>query len=213
MHPRLVLLLPLAALLACPKAPPTVPQPPRTSVRIPAGCEARQDGEWVHERDTSFRYTAVDDGRTLVLTAFRQGSGGTASQPEDAAVPEDGTQAEVGEGVEGTSQPTITLRRTAGGFLGETTAEQFLQGGVRCKVPYPTEVIACTQEGLSLSTAAFVAVDAQCHPAPTADDAPREIHRLVRPSAITSRTAAGDLELPGGDAAPDATRQTATTPP
>ena len=92
-------------------------------------------------------------------------------------------------------------------------AEQFLQGGVRCKVPYPTEVISCTEAGLSLSTAAFVAVDAQCRPATTADDAPREVHRLVRPSAIAARAAAGVLDLSSGDTEAAAARETSATPP
>lgn len=207
---RLALLLPLAALVACPKAPPAVSQPPKAQFRIPAGCEARQDGEWVHERDTSYRYAAVDDGRTLVLTAFRVGASGTTPSSQGQA---DGGVADVGEGLEGTSQATITLRRTSSGFHGETTAEQFLQGGARCKVPYPTEVISCTEAGLSLSTAAFVAVDAQCRPATTADDAPREVHRLVRPDAISSRAAAGLPELTGEDTTPAGARETSATPP
>ncbi len=195
------LLLLVTALAGCPKAPPKVSMPPKPEVKIPTGCEANLSGEWVHTRDDSFRYTATDDGHTLTLTATRTPATSTRTGSESASG-RDGDQGGTGEGGEARAEdeaagvaPTITLERTAKGFRGNTVAEQYLPDGQRCEVPYPTEVIGCTEAMLTLSTATFVAVDVECRVAPTSDESPREQHRLerVKPSPDDAQ---GGLESP-----------------
>ena len=188
------------ALAGCPKAPTsTVDVPSRGEVRIPEGCEATFEGEWVHARDSSYRYLAEDDGVTLVLEAQRVAApstgdesvaGATTPEPEDEedddAEEEDASlEEQLAEAAPARSElaPVLTLTRGPQGFAGATVAQQFLPDGTACEIPYPTTITACSDESLTISTATYVAVDAECTPAPTQGESPREEHRLVRPGA------------------------------
>lgn len=178
------LLLLITALAGCPKAPPAVTMPPKPEVKIPTGCEARLAGDWVHSRDPSFRYTATDDGTTLVLEALRT----PATSTDGTEVEEIPSEA---EDARAQTSPVITLERSPRGFRGATVAEQYLPDGQRCEVPYPTEVISCTGSTLTLSTATFVAVDVECRVAPTTEESPREQHRLERAKSDSAAAQGG----------------------
>lgn len=187
------------ALAGCPKAPTsTVDVPGRGEVRIPDGCDATFEGEWVHARDSSYRYLGQDDGVTLVLEAQRvaapsteEGSvaGETAPGRDDQDDEDEEDDASTEEQIEAAAPahselaPVLTLTRGPQGFAGATVAQQFLPDGTACEVPYPTTITSCSDESLTLSTATYVAVDAECTPAPTQGESPREEHRLVRPGA------------------------------
>ncbi|HLT28528.1 MAG TPA: hypothetical protein VK013_00690 [Myxococcaceae bacterium] len=191
--PLMVLAL---ALAGCPKAPTSTAEiPPRGEIRIPEGCDATFEGEWVHARDSSYRYLGEDDGMTLVLQAQRVAapstdeasvSGATTSDAEEddggdeSSLEEELTQAEPAHSE---LAPVLTLTRGPQGFTGATVAQQFLPNGTACEVPFPTTITACSDGSLTLSTATYVAVDAECTPAPTQGESPREEHRLVRPGA------------------------------
>src|SRR5690606_23458863 len=90
------------------------------------------------------------------------------------------------------------LTRGPQGFTGATVAQQFLPNGTACEVPFPTTITACSDGSLTLSTATYVAVDAECTPAPTQGESPREEHRLVRPGA--QRRGQDRCRPPGGSA-------------
>lgn len=157
----------LAALAACaPRVPPGTGPGGPTAVHVPPGCEAPLGGEWRHATSPSWRYLGEDDGGTLVLAVQRVG-------------PDDGGTGRPGD--EG--GPRIELQRGPDGFVGRVVGTTFGPGDRRCTVSFPTEVVACTDGGLTLSTASKAFVDAECNPAPGAAQAPREVHQLVRPEA------------------------------
>lgn len=183
------------ALAGCPRAPTsTVEMPARGEIRIPEGCDTALEGEWVHARDSSYRYLGKDDGVTLVLEAQRVAAPSTVdeavadatnapSEDEDDDEDDASLEEQLAEAQPARSElaPVITLTRGPEGFTGSTVAQQFLPDGTACEVPYPTTLTSCSETGLTLSTATYVAVDAECTPAPTQGESPREEHRLVRP--------------------------------
>ncbi|MCI0573108.1 MAG: hypothetical protein L0Y66_20375 [Myxococcaceae bacterium] len=158
---RLLLLLLPAALSGCPRAPPEEDRGP-APVRIPEGCEAPLGGEWRHADVPSWRYSGEDDGGTLVLVVSRAGPDG-------------------GEGQAPGAGPRIELHRTGEGFRGRVVDSSFGPGDTPCTVTFPTEVLACGDGGLTLSTTSATVVDEQCRPAPQTTPVRREVHRLVRP--------------------------------
>ncbi len=151
-------LLPLAPgltvlfLTACSaKAPPRTEAqspPPPPPIRVPAGCESSQAGEYHHAQNPAFRYYGQDDGGTLSLVMVRaQADGGTPAP--DA------------------STTSIVLQRTPAGFVGETRATGFTGSGAPCPVVFPTEAVACSDAGLTLRSAASTAINEGCQSDPT----------------------------------------------
>ncbi|MFP2931224.1 hypothetical protein ACLESO_39745 [Pyxidicoccus sp. 3LG] len=148
----LALGLSVFSLTACPaKAPPRtedkpLPPPP---VRVPAGCESSQAGEYHHAENPAFRYHGEDDGGTLSLAVMRaHADGGTEAPPDSGAT-------------------TIVLQRTPNGFVGETRATGFAGSGTSCPVVFPTEVVACADAGITLRSASSTSIDEGCRPAPS----------------------------------------------
>jgi hypothetical protein len=179
MHRPLLLLL--LALTGCARRAAPLPDTTPEAIRVPEGCEAPLDGEWVHARDSSHRYSGVDDGTTLQLTMHRtHADGGLGLEEVDGGT------------------PTIELERTPEGFRGAVLAQQFA-GGRRCQVRYPTDVLSCADAGLTLSTVSVSLVDPEtCQPEERTRPAVREVHQLVRPEALAAPTEDGGLPPDAG---------------
>ncbi|AEI69114.1 hypothetical protein [Corallococcus macrosporus] len=162
--PTLALHLSVLSLTACSaKAPPrTEPgPPPPPAVKIPAGCEQNQAGEYHHAGNPAFRYYGDDDGGTLSLAVVR------AHDSEAVDAPDAGS-------------PSIVLRRTPAGFVGETRATGFSGAGTPCPVTFPTEVLHCTDAGLTLRSATSTSIDEDCRTAPSGARGVRLEQVLVR---------------------------------
>jgi hypothetical protein len=167
-------------LAACPSKTTSsggLPEP----VRIPAGCERSQAGEYHHVGNPAFRYLAEDDGRTLSLTVARaQADGGVGGAPDAGAV-------------------TVQLARTPRGFVGETRATGFNVTGSPCPVAFPTEVTACAQDGLTLRTVTSTALDEACRPPPSGPP-PAWTEQVLRRGAPDAGTPDGGLRPPDAPA-------------
>jgi len=152
----------------------------------------------MHAADPSYRYRGVDDGGTLVLTAFRVFAEDAGFVPRhflrvdggvvvviDAGAPAGGDAG--ADGVDavdgGTPSATVVVTRTPKGFVGETAAEVLLPTGRPCKVRYPTTVMACADGGLLVRSRSALAVGDACQPPPNPQPAPDADHQLVRPGA------------------------------
>ena len=147
----LALGLSVLSLTACPaKAPPRTEAqpPPPPPIRVPAGCESSQAGEYHHAENPAFRYYGDDDGGTLTLAVVRARADGGTESPDAGAA-------------------SIVLQRTPEGFVGETRATGFTGGGVPCPVAFPTEVVSCAEAGLTLRSATSTSIDEGCRPAQT----------------------------------------------
>lgn len=146
----------------CAAAPPPLPEQTfRPLVQVPPGCLNDQSGEYVHAGNPAYRYRGSDDGGTLVLVVEERAARPDAGESRPRA-------------------PRVVLERTPGGFLGHTEAVAFTASGQSCAVRFPTAVVACQQDGLTLRAAATTAIDEQCQ-APVPPTRPPEVeHRLVR---------------------------------
>ncbi len=162
--PPLALGLSVLSLTACPaKAPPrTEPVPPAApAVKVPPGCEQNQAGEYHHAENPAFRYYGEDDGGTLSLAVVRAHDATSADTPDAGS-------------------PSIVLQRTPAGFVGETRAIGFSGMGTPCPVVFPTEVVRCTDAGLTLRSAASTSIDEDCRPAPAGAPSVRLEQVLLR---------------------------------
>lgn len=166
----------MSTLAACPSRAPEGPP----SVRIPPGCESSQSGEYHHVGNPAFRYLAEDDGRTLTLTLLRaRRDGGVGAPPDTGAI-------------------TLVLTRTPEGFLGEARATGFSVAGTPCPVRFPTELIACGPDTLTLRTVASTPLDEACRPPPSGPP-PRWTEHVLRRAAPSGEPGAPDA----GPGAPD----------
>jgi len=138
----------------------------RPSVQVPAGCLADQTGEYLHADNPAYRYRGRDDGGTLVLVLEEGPAADGGSRPALAAA------------------PRVVLERTSHGFVGRTEARAFAGAGQSCSVSFPTEVVACAQDALTLRAAMSAQVNELCQapaPAPSAPAAAAMLeHRLLR---------------------------------
>jgi len=164
--PSLALGFSVLCLTACPtKAPPTVETrpPPAPPIRVPAGCESSQAGEYRHADNPAFRYHGEDDGGTLSLAVVRARADGDAgTEPPES------------------STASIVLERTPGGFVGETRATGFTGSGAPCPVAFPTELVACDDAGLTLRAVASTSIDEGCRPSRSGPPAVRLRQVLLR---------------------------------
>ncbi len=151
----LLALLPLGCAGARPVQPVAAP-----AFKVPPACEVPLGGPYRHAKDPEFRYRGVDDGRKLELSLL--------------------TPRNHHQGL--TDTPRIEVVRSADGFRGETRASG-LNGEQRpCPLVFPTEVIACDAEGLTLRTVRTSSIDERCQALNEA--APRWIEqRLLRETA------------------------------
>jgi hypothetical protein len=140
-----------------------VTPPPPPPVQVPAGCLRNQSGEYVHAGNPAYRYLGRDDGGTLVL------------------VLEEGPPADGGARPALPASPRVVLDRTSHGFVGHTEARTFSASGQVCAASFPTEVVACPPDGLTLR-AAFITLDDQCQVTPPPPGTPPLEHRLLRKS-------------------------------
>lgn len=154
-------------LLACPKAPPTPPSGKfdQFVVHVPPGCGANLTGEYIHQIDPSYRYLGADDGGTFVLRVLRTfDDAGTASSADTGTA--------------------ILLFRRPEGFFGAVHAKGFLPSG-SCDVKFPTEIVACDDVGIVITSVSKASIDDRCETARTpiplgTDEGLTTKHRLVR---------------------------------
>jgi hypothetical protein len=73
----------------------------------------------------------------------------------------------------------MVLQRTGQGFVGFTTGPVYASTGAQCLASFRTEVVACGDGGMTLSSQAFVRVLENCAVAGVAGE-PR-VDRLTRP--------------------------------
>ena len=93
---------------------------------------------------------------------------------------EEGPPADGGTPPARAAAPRVVLERTPRGFVGHTEARAFAGGGQSCAVSFPTEVVACGSDALTLRAAANAQVNELCQlpvPAPTSTMLE---HRLLR---------------------------------
>ena len=146
------------------RAEPPGPPP----VQVPEGCLRDQSGEYLHAQNIAYRYRGRDDGGTLVLV-LEEGPPDGGTRPALAAA------------------PRVVLERTPHGFVGRTEAKAFAGAGQSCAVSFPTEVVACATDALTLRAAMSAQVNELCQAPPPAPGAPAGVmleQRLLRaPSA------------------------------
>lgn len=118
-------------------------------------------GSYVHAQNPSYSYLAHDDGGALFIAVERgwADAGSPRSDPNPVSV---------------------SLFRTARGFVGQTDAVLFVATGRACPVTFPTEILACEDAGLTLRSAISSAVDESCEPSQAAAHGVMAEHRLVR---------------------------------
>ena len=111
--------------------------------------------------ESSGRYLGTDDGGTLSLAVLRAWADGGVEAPDAGSV-------------------AIVLQRTPEGFLGETRATGFTGSGTPCPVAFPTEVVSCTDAGLTLRAVSSTAIDEGCRPAASGPPPVRQEQQLLR---------------------------------
>ena len=176
------------AWLGCIRKPPAAPAspqpPPEPLIQVPPGCLADLSGTYVHGQNPSYRYLASDDGGTLFIAVERSRSDAGVAQMDANPV-------------------SVSLSRTAKGFVGETQAVLFVATGRACPVDFPTEIIACEDAGLILKSAISSAVDESCQPSQAPAHTVMAEHRLARaPASLPSQPAPSSTDA-GADAAKD----------
>jgi hypothetical protein len=138
--------------------------PVRPTIQVPAGCLDDQTGEYLHAQNPAYRYRGRDDGGTLVLL-LEEGPADGGPRPAHAGA------------------PRVVLERTPHGFVGRTEARAFAGAGQSCPVTFPTEVVACAQDALTLRAAMSAQVNELCQapaPAPSVPAGAMLEHRLLR---------------------------------
>ena len=144
-----------------PPAAPASPPPHQPLIQVPPGCLADLSGIYVHGQNASYRYLASDDGGTLFIAVERSRSDAGVARMDPNPV-------------------SVSLSRTAKGFVGETHAVLFVATGRACPVEFPTEIIACDDAGLMLKSAISSAVDESCQPSQAPAHTVMAEHRLAR---------------------------------
>jgi hypothetical protein len=140
------------------RAEPARPPP----VQVPAGCLENQSGEYLHAQNRAYRYRGQDDGGTLLL------------------VLEEGPPADGGMRPALAAAPRVVLERTTHGFVGRTEAKAFAASGQSCAVTFPTEVVSCAKDALTLRAAMSAQVNELCQALPSVPPGSVQEHQLLR---------------------------------
>jgi hypothetical protein len=135
---------------------------------MPPGCEESLAGEWEHQDDPSYRYTAADDGGLLLLFPRR-----VTDEGGDAGATPEGM--------------SIELQRSPAGFVGKFKMIEQLEGGKKCPASFDSHVVSCDPEKVTLRIEQSYAVDKDCKRVATGGSDVAE-HVLVRrhPPAVQS---------------------------
>ncbi len=141
-------------------------EPDAGTVGMPPGCDQSLAGEWEHQDDPSYRYTAADDGGLLLLFPRR--------------VTDEG--ADAGGTPEGMS---IELQRAPAGFTGKFKMIEQLEGGKKCPASFDAHVVSCEPEKVTLRIEQSYAVDKDCKRVATGGSDIAE-HVLVRRHPATA---------------------------
>lgn len=139
---------------------------------MPPGCEESLAGEWEHQDDPSYRYTAADDGGLFSLFPRR-----VTDEGGDAGATPAGM--------------SIELQRSPAGFIGKFKMIQQLEGGRKCPASFDAHVVSCEPDKLTLRIEQSYAVDKDCKRVPTGGTDVAE-HVLVRRHAAAAPSDAGD---------------------
>lgn len=124
-------------------------------------------GVYAYSGREDWQYRGIEDGGTLTLMLERGGVGdGGAIAVHDAGA---GSPASV----------EIVMTRSSSGFAGAIAQTVYPAPGAACVVAFPTEVVACDDAGITLSSAESVDVDQACGSPPDAGSV-RKMHRLER---------------------------------
>ncbi|HUB10113.1 MAG TPA: hypothetical protein VMB50_24130 [Myxococcales bacterium] len=135
--------------------------------QVPPGCRENLSGEWQHQDDSSYRFSAVDDGGQLTLKPYRVLEGADAGlTPNDMS---------------------IELSRTPAGFVGQFKMMESMEGGKRCPASFGAKVVACEPGKMTLRIEQSYAVDQDCHRVATTPDIAE--HVLVRRPAAPENPA------------------------
>jgi hypothetical protein len=118
------------------------------SAALPPGCEQSLAGEWQHQDDPSYRYTASDDGGMVTLLPRRVTDQGAVA----GGIPE------------GTN---IVLRRSPAGFSGKFNMIETLDSGKKCPASFGAQIVTCEPEKVTLRIEQSYAVDEACNRVPT----------------------------------------------
>jgi hypothetical protein len=112
---------------------------------LPPGCEANFSGEYVHQDNASYHYTAKDDGNLLTLHPYRLADDGTVTEISPKS-----------------QDMLIELRRQPEGFVGVFRMTEEIDGGVRCQALFSAKVTACSPTRLTLQIEQTYAMDQAC---------------------------------------------------
>jgi hypothetical protein len=97
----------------------------------------------------------------------------------DSGAPDGGSSA--GSPDAGAVLVLVVLERTTHGFVGETRATVDHPSGRRCEAHFHTELLACGDAGLQLTTDTAAALGEDCQAPARAQPVPRAEQRLIRP--------------------------------
>ncbi|MHB8418275.1 MAG: hypothetical protein ACYDCL_09375 [Myxococcales bacterium] len=147
---------------------------------VPPGCDESLSGEWQHQDDSSYRFTARDDGRELTLKPYRVLEGSDAGlTPNDMS---------------------IELARTPVGFVGLFKMTESLEGGKRCQAAFDARIVSCEPGKLTLRIEQSYAVDQDCRRVPTGGPDIAEHVLVRRPEAPAATQQAAASAADGGPA-------------
>jgi hypothetical protein len=134
-------------------------------VGVPPGCDQSLAGEWEHQDDPSYRYTASDDGGVLTLLPRR-----VTDEGDDAGATPEGM--------------SIELSRSPAGFVGQFKMIEQLEGGKKCPASFDSRVVSCEPGKVTLRIEQSYAVDQSCNRVATGGSDVAE-HVLVRRRAAS----------------------------
>ena len=116
------------------------------SAALPPGCDRSIAGEWVHEDNASYRYTATDDGKIAYLIPRRvNGDGTLVIDPADKD-----------------TQMKVTLERRADGFTGEFRFVEAMDDGAKCPLLFLARITSCSRDRLVLQLESAYGIDSAC---------------------------------------------------
>lgn len=142
-------------------------------------------GHYLHA-DATFQYDAIDDGGTLTLLVshtFTPDAGPRyrlfGTPRSDAGMSLDAGQPPV------TPAPAaiVTLQRTPAGFIGDAVASVPHPVGRTCEARWKTEVLSCTDAGITLRSQSEVALSDVCQPPVNPQPTLSLDHPLIRTGA------------------------------
>ncbi len=140
-------------------------QAPAAPIAVPAGCLEDLTGHYQHA-DATFQYDATDDGGTLTLRVSHlfTPDAGPRYRLFGAPRADAGAVVDAGSRVAPAPAAIVTLQRTPAGFVGDAVAQVPHPVGRTCQARWKTEVLSCTDGGLTIRSQSEVALSDVCQP-------------------------------------------------